>query len=161
MKRRRFVTFALAAALFGGLGWAALRPGQAHADGGGDPGGSTYLTTITDSQTGAFSSRSVISFHDGGTISVEDSNQGALSFSSQLGAWEPAGDHGIVARTLDFSYPPPQGIARADYTATVQGAQVSGQIVLRTFPLLGGDPLKGPGTVVGKFAFVGQRLTAN
>lgn len=76
-------------------------------------------------------------------------------------AWERAGNRRFVARALDFNYPPQPGIARLDYTATIRGAEIRGQIVLRLFPLTGDDPLNGPGTVIGQFTFVGQRLTAD
>jgi hypothetical protein len=130
-KRRLFVTLALGAAILGGLGWAALHPGPAVAQNQdqqeGSIVGSTYLTTNKDS-SGNFASRSVISFHGDGTMSVTDSGQGGpFFFSSQLGAWKSTGDHQIVARTIDFDYPPNADVARLDYTASFQGSQVTGR----------------------------------
>jgi hypothetical protein len=157
MKRRLFVTLALGAAILGGLGWAALHPGPALAQNGGDLGGSTYLVTIISS--GNFVSRSVISFHDGGTMSVENSSQGALNFGSQLGAWKRSGS-GFIARTIDFNYPPEAGIARLDYVVNIVGSGVKGNITLRAFPLTG-DPLNdGKGTLIETFGFSGERVIA-
>jgi hypothetical protein len=122
--------------------------------------GSTYLTTITDANTGAFSSRSLITLHADHSIAVVDSGQGGpgVQFSSQAGQWSTAPGAGLTARTLDFSFPS-AGIARVDYTFTsINNQQVTGTITLTVFPLQG-DPLDGGGTVVGTFNFTGQRVT--
>src|SRR5262249_15833604 len=99
--------------------------------------GATYLTTITDANTGAFSSRSVISLHADHSMAAIDSGQGGpgIQFSSQMGAWQAGTSGGVVARTLDFSFPS-AGIARVDYNfTTVSTDQVSGTITLTVFPL--------------------------
>jgi hypothetical protein len=126
----------------------------------GLPGG-TYLTTITDANTGAFASRSVITFYADHSLVSIDSGQGGpnAQFSSQMGAWATAPNAAVVARTLDFSFPQ-AGIARVDYNvATITTTQVSGTITLTVFPLTA-DPQGSGGTVVGHFNFTGARVTA-
>lgn len=130
----------------------------------GDNGfpGSTYLTTITNANTGAFSSRSVITLHADHSLTAIDSGQGGpgVQFSSQQGAWTSgSGNNGVVlvARTLDFSFPS-AGIARVDYVfTTVNADQVAGTITLTVFGLQD-NPLDGGGTVVGTFNFTGTRV---
>jgi len=135
---------------------ALLHPQQATAD--AEFHGATYVTTVKDSN-GNFASRGVMTLHADHTMSVIDSGQGgpAFFFTSQLGSWKPDGDGGIVARTIDFDYPPNAATARLDYTIHFgqDGGQTTGTITLITFPLTG-NPLDGGGTVVGKFTFVGQ-----
>ena len=128
----------------------------------GDNGlpGATYLTTITDANTGAFSSRSVITLHADHSLTVIDSGQGGpgVQFSSQQGAWAPSPGGGAIARTLDFSFPS-AGIARVDYNFTATNTdQVGGTITLTVFGLTD-NPLDGGGTVVGIFNFTGVRVT--
>ena len=134
-----------------------------HAQGGGDPGfiGRSYLTTIKDS-TGNFVSRGVITLHPDRTISVTDSGQGGPSyyFSSQLGSWKPDGNGRIVARTIDFDFPPsPNVVARVDFTLNFgeDPNQVTGTITVTYFPLET-DPLGGGGTVVVNDTMVGQLI---
>jgi len=81
-------------------------------------------------------------------------------FSSQLGSWKPDARDGLVARTIDFDFPPNADVARLDYTVNFSSdrTQVTGTIALRTFPLLG-NPLDGDGTVVGEFTFTGTLVT--
>jgi hypothetical protein len=135
---------------------ALLHPQQATAD--PEFHGATYLITVTDAN-GNFASRGVITLHADHTMSVIDSGQGGPTFffTSQLGSWRPDGNGGIVARTIDFDYPPNADTARLDYTIRFEqgGDQTTGTITLTTFPLTG-DPLDGGGTVAGKFTFVGQ-----
>jgi hypothetical protein len=118
--------------------------------------GTVYLTTITDANTGAFSSRSVITLHADHSLTAIDSGQGGpgTQFSSQMGAWQTSPGAGIVARTLDFSFPQ-AGIARVDYTFnTINKNGVSGTITLTVFGL-NDDPQGSGGTVVGHFNFTG------
>ena len=101
-----------------------------HGD-NGLPGG-TYLTTITNASDGSFSSRSVITLHADHSLAVIDSGQGGpgIQFSSQMGVWATSPGAGVVARTLDFSFPS-AGIARVDYNFnTINNQQVSGTITL-------------------------------
>jgi hypothetical protein len=123
--------------------------------------GASYLITVNNSN-GTFASRGVIALHLGGTMSVIDSGQGGPTFffSSQLGSWAPNGNGGLVARTIDFDYPPNADVARLDYTikfSTATPGQVTGTITLTTFPLTG-NPLDGGGTVAGTFTFTGQLI---
>ena len=83
----------------------------------------SYLTTITDANTGAFASRSVITLHADHTLTVIDSNQGGTMafapFSSQQGAWANNPSGRVVARTINWSFPfANEGSARLDYNFT-------------------------------------------
>lgn len=131
-----------------------------HAQTNGLPG-IAYLTTITDANTGAFSSRSVVTLHADHSMTAIDSGQGGpgVQFSSQMGAWHTSPNAGVVGRTLDFSFPQ-AGIARVDYNfTTVNKDGVSGTITLTVFGLLD-DPQGSGGTVVGTFNFTGVSVVA-
>jgi hypothetical protein len=134
-----------------------------HAQEAGDRGfsGGSYLTTIKDS-AGNFASRGVMTLHADQTISVIDSRQGGTEFffSSQLGSWKPDSYGRIVARTIDFDFPPNPDVARLDYTISFSPdrSQVTGIVTLSTFPLEGANPLEGEGTVVGTFTFMGELI---
>jgi hypothetical protein len=160
MKKQYRVFAVLAVCLVTFAGWAALH-GQS---GAGSPNavlGATYLTTITNASTGAFSSRSLITLHTDHSFAAVDSGQGGpgVQFSSQQGNWAQSPGATITARTLDFSFPPNAGIARVDYDITTVSADtLSGTITLTFFPL-GGDPLGGGGTPGGTFNFTGTRVT--
>jgi hypothetical protein len=150
----RFGIFGLLAA----VSLAALLPANGVAQLGWDQGAS-YVITIKDS-AGNFASRGVITLHADHTMSVIDSNQGgpAYFFSSQLGSWQAGRNGKLVAKTIDFDYPPGQDVARLDYSFeyTHYGNQVQGTVVVTTFPLENGNPLGDGGTVLGTFTFVGQ-----
>jgi len=151
-------TFAVLGVCVLGLGVFTALYGQ---DNGQDNGrsGATYLTTVTNANTGAFSSRSVITLHADHSLTVIDSGQGGpgIQFSGQQGSWAQAPGGGVEARTLDFSFPS-AGIARVDYNfTTVNKDQVSGTITLTVFGLTD-NPLDGGGTVVGMFNFTGTRV---
>jgi len=95
--------------------WAALY-GQNQGNG---PGGSTFLITITDANTGAFASQPVITLHGDNSVAAIDSGQegGPVPFSSQQGVWKQDASGAITARTIDFSFPfATEGSARVDYT---------------------------------------------
>jgi len=157
--KKQYRAFAVLAVCVLALGaWAVLQ-GQSAASSNG-VAGATYLTTITNAGTGAFSSRSVITLHTDHSFAAVDSGQGGpgVQFSSQQGSWESSPGGGVTARSLDFSFPS-AGIARVDYNInSTSAAQVSGTITLTVFPLTG-DPLDGGGTVVGTFNFTGTRVT--
>jgi hypothetical protein len=139
----------------------ALAMPRAQSAGLGVFSGGAYLITINDSE-GNFASRGVMTLHADGTMSVIDSGQGgtAYYFSSQLGSWRPEGDGRVVAKTIDFDYPPNADVARLDYTLsfTPGRRQATGSVTLRTFPLQSGDPLQGEGTVAGTFSLVGELI---
>ena len=130
-----------------------------HGQNNGLPG-TTYLTTITDANTGAFASRSVITLHADHSLTSIDSGQGGPGplFSSQMGVWATSPGAGVVARTLDFSFPQ-AGIARVDYNITsINNAQVTGTITLTLFGLHD-DPQGSGGTVAGHFNFTGTSIS--
>lgn len=137
---------------------ALLTPHKATADAESGRFGAAYVITVKDS-AGNFASRGVIALHADHTMSVIDSGQGGPTFffSSQLGSWTLDGNGSVVAKTIDFDFPPNADIARLDYTikVTQDGKQVTGTITLTTFPLQA-NPLDGGGTVVGTFTFVGN-----
>jgi hypothetical protein len=122
--------------------------------------GASYLITVKTS-TGGFASRGVIVLHSDHTMSVTDSGEGGPTFffTSQLGVWKPDGRGGLVARTLDFDFPPNADVARLDYAISfsLQGTAVAGTITLTTFPLQA-NPLDGGGTIAGTFSFTGQLI---
>jgi hypothetical protein len=124
--------------------------------------GASYLTTITNTATGMFASRGMFTFHADSTMSAIDSGQGGPTFffSSQLGSWKPDGEGGLIARTIDFDFPPNADVGRLDYTVkfSADGTQVSGTITFTTFPLQS-NPLDGGGTVAGQFTFIGTLVT--
>lgn len=122
--------------------------------------GVSYLTTVTNANTGAFSSRSVITFHSDHSMSVIDSGQGGpgTQFSSQQGPWVSSPGNTLSARALDFSFPS-AGIAVVDYQINIlPNQQISGTITLTVFALTD-NPLNGGGTVVGTFNFTGTKIT--
>src|SRR5260370_24939748 len=86
---------------------ALLSPPNATADPEGPHTGATYITTVKDS-SGNFTTRTVLTLHADHTMSVVAADQGGPTFffTSQLGSWKPDGKSGVVAKTLDFDYPP-------------------------------------------------------
>ena len=122
----------------------------------------TYLTTITSGPT--VTSRSTILFNVQGPISVVDSGQGTVGFTAAQGAWDcqvQDGQRELRATGLDFNTAGNM-IFRTDYQATFDphAETIAGTITLRSFPLAA-DPLGSGGTVVGTFAFTGQRIPAD
>ncbi|HKD80118.1 MAG TPA: hypothetical protein VKH81_10520 [Candidatus Angelobacter sp.] len=155
MKKKVLLVFAGCVLAY--FGWTTL---QAQASLPNGLPGNAYLTTITDATTGAFSSRSVITLHADHSMTAIDSGQGGpgVQFSSQMGAWRTSPGAGVVARTLDFSFPN-AGIARVDYNfTTLTNDQAAGTITLTVFPI-DADPQGSGGTVVGTFNFTGQHIT--
>ena len=142
--------------------WAALY-GQNNQDNQDNVVPGSYLTTVTDANTGAFASRSVITLHADHTLTVIDSGQeGGVfpPFSSQQGAWATRPSGRVVARTINWRFPfATVGTARQDYNFNpVKTNQVSGTITLTFFPP-NGNPLDGGGTVAGTFDFTGTKMT--
>jgi len=123
----------------------------------------SYLTTITDANTGALASRSVITLHTDYTLTVIDSNQEGSAFSpfsSQQGTWATRPSGRVVARPINWRFPfASDGTARQDYNFNpVKTNQVSGTVTLTFFPP-SGNPLDGGGTEAGTFNFTGVRIT--
>jgi hypothetical protein len=120
--------------------------------------GASYLTTVKDSN-GNFVSRTVTTLHADHTMSVVDSDQGGPTFffTTQAGSWKPDGKGGVVAKTIDFDFPPNADAARLDYAISFDqnGDQATGTVTLTTFPLQG-NPLGGGGTVLGTFTLSGE-----
>jgi hypothetical protein len=134
-----------------------------HALGGSDQrfGGGSYIITLRDLE-GNFAARQVITLHADQTMSVVDSGQDGPTYfySSELGAWKPAGNGRIVARTIDFDYPPNPDVARLDYTISFMPdrSHLTGTIIISTFPLENGNPLVGDGTVILNYTFAGELI---
>ena len=157
MKKNVFIV--LAGCVLAYFGWTTVLHAQNSLPNGLP--GAAYVTTITDATTGAFSSRSVITLHADHSITAIDSAQGGpgTQFSSQMGAWRTSPGAGVVARTLDFSFPN-AGIARVDYNfTTINKDGVSGPITRTVFGL-NDDPQGNGGTVVGHFNFTGVSVVA-
>jgi hypothetical protein len=137
---------------------ALLSPWNASADLEELHNGATYLTTVRDSN-GNFTTRTVLTLHADHTMSVVAADQGGPTFffTSQLGSWKPDGKGGVVAKTLDFDFPPNADVARIDYTISFDRDhdRATGTETLITFPLQG-NPLDGGGTSLGTFTFSGE-----
>ncbi|HWF45868.1 MAG TPA: hypothetical protein VG168_02590 [Bryobacteraceae bacterium] len=149
------VFFSLIAAL-GSV--ALLSPPNITADSEGPHNGATYVTTVNDS-SGNFTTRTVVTLHADHTMSVIAADQGGPTsfFTSQLGSWKPDGKGGVVAKTLDFDYPPNADVVRIGYTISFDPDhdRATGTETLTSFPLQG-NPLDGGGTVLGTFTFTGE-----
>jgi hypothetical protein len=137
---------------------ALLSPPHAIADPEESHNGATYLTTVKDS-SGNFTTRTVLTLHADHTMSVVAADQGGPTFffTSQLGSWKPDGKGGVVAKTLDFDYPPNADVVRIDYTISFDPDhdRVTGTEILTAFPLRG-NPLDGGGTVLTTATFTGE-----
>ena len=137
---------------------ALLSPPNATADPEESHNGATYLTTVRDSN-GNFTTRTVLTLHADHTMSVVAADQGGPTFffTSQLGSWKPDGKGGVVAKTLDFDYPPNADVVRIDYTISFDPDhdRVTGTETLIAFPLQG-NPLDGGGTVLTTATFTGE-----
>jgi hypothetical protein len=137
---------------------ALLSPPNATADPEEPHNGATYVTTVRDS-SGNFITRTVLTLHADHTMSVVAADQGGPTFffTSQLGSWKPDGKGGVVAKTVDFDYPPHADVVRIDYTISFGPGhdQVTGTETLTSFPLQG-NPLDGGGTGLGTFTFIGE-----
>src|SRR5215469_4664082 len=114
MKHLRFWIALSIFGLLAAVGSVALLHGQNENDQG--VSGSSYVTTVKDS-AGNFASRGVITLHADHTMSVIDSGQGGPTFffTSQLGSWKSDGNGGVLAKTVDFDFPPNAAAARLDY----------------------------------------------
>ncbi len=146
------------AAVSTSAGWSAP---QNH--GGRDFSGGTYLTIITNSEE-TFASRSVITLHADGTMSAIDSGQGGptYSFTSQQGSWKPNGSHGVVARTINFSFTPGlSGVARTDYEIRFapDRRSLAGTVTVTVFPLETANFDNAQGSLLGTFTLVGELIT--
>jgi hypothetical protein len=138
---------------------ALLSPPNATADPEEGPhNGATYVTTVRDS-SGNFITRTVLTLHADHTMSVVAADQGGPTFffTSQLGSWKPDGKGGVVAKTIDFDYPPNADVVRIDYTISFDPDhdRVTGTETLTAFPLQG-NPLDGGGTVLTTATFTGE-----
>ena len=74
-----------------------------------------YLSQIMNSSE-LFASRSIMTFHDNGTIAIIDSAQGQLDFSPLSGTYECISKTKIRALALNFGFSYPGDIARTDWT---------------------------------------------
>ena len=169
MKKARLSTALTAAVLLTGLSLNLYSQEAWHS-----PAGTTYIVTNTDSATGTFVSRSLISFYADHHLAVVDSGQGGTAcsstpspsspcpsgaFSSQLGGWRDSKGT-LTGRTLDFDFPPPDNdLFRLDWTFTLghDGRSISGTVTLSSFPLTA-DPNEGSGTFIAKYDFTGYAV---
>ena len=122
-------------AVFGTAAWADNGKGKSQACRSTLVG--TYLTTVEDSD-GAFASRSLITFHDDGTMTVVDARQlngvTGTAFSAQQGAYRCTGRHGAVATGIDFGFPPDENIGRLDWRIDIaHDGTVEGDLTLNVF----------------------------
>ena len=108
----------------------------------------TYLTTIQDSQ-GDFASRSIVTMHRDGNLSVTDSGEFAGMFGHQQGSYRCTEIHSAKAITLDFSFSDPDtsgDIARSDWVIvmTPEGS-IAGEITVNFYrPLETCNPFEEP-----------------
>lgn len=105
----------------------------------------TYLTTVENSQE-EFASRSIVTMHDDGNLSVSDSAESSANFGHQQGSYRCTGIEGATAITLDFGFSAPQNIARSDWVIgmTAEG-NIAGQITLNLYlPLETCNPMADP-----------------
>ena len=104
----------------------------------------------------------MLTLHSDHTISITDSAQGGplYYFSSQLGTWKQDGSGRIIARTIDFDYPPDADVARLDFVLNVSrdGSQLTGTEVISFFPLEDANPQTGEGTFFGNFTLAGELI---
>jgi hypothetical protein len=156
MRQLRFSVFFSLIVVLGSV--ALLNPANATAEHEGPRNGATYITTVLDS-SGNFTTRTVLTLHADHTMSVVAADQGGPTFffTSQLGSWKPDGKGGVVAKTLDFDYPPNADVVRIDYTISFDSDhdRVTGTETLTAFPLQG-NPLDGGGTVLTTATFTGE-----
>jgi hypothetical protein len=156
MKQLRLPAFFSLIAALGSV--ALLSLPNATAEHEGPNNGATYLTTVKD-LSGNFITRTVLTLHADHTMSVVAADQGGPTsfFTSQLGSWKPDGKGGVVAKTLDFDYPPNPDVVRIDYTISFDPDhdRATGTETLTAFPLQG-NPLDGGGTVLVTATFTGE-----
>lgn len=132
----------------------------------------TYLATVFND--GAFASRNLLSFTNGGVFLVTDSGQsgqvGAFApFSNSQGSWRCVsrrrGTVEVVATALNFTFPDDpaqQTIGRADYRITVDLGmnELSGMIDLY-FVALGDDPYAPDLIPIAMFTLDGTAIGAD
>lgn len=144
-------------------------------------GGDVFISRITDTN-GNFSSRSLLEFHEDGTMTVSDSSQqgkggpgGFPPFGIQHGYWvaESSSDSDpqvVKIKTVDFQYPKyftkdwptgfttnKQSIVVLTATLTKEGKKYSGDVFLTFFKLHSdiNDPSQGSGPInVGSITIV-------
>jgi hypothetical protein len=157
MKHPRGWKVLLVSGLFACLGLVALYPLAAHAQGLAlSP---TYLITNVDS-TGAFASRSTVTFNADRSLTVVDSGQGGPTyyFSSQQGTWGVSKTGDVIGRTVDFDFAPDNDVARLDYTFKLgTDGTISGTTSIFYFPQTA-NPLGSGGTFGGTFTFTGYQI---
>jgi hypothetical protein len=78
-----------------------------------------------------------------------------------LGAWKTDGPGRIVARTIDFDFPPsPDVVARLDFSMNFgeDPCNVTGTVTITYFPVETGNPLEGGGTVIANYTLEGELI---
>ncbi len=127
----------------------------------------SYLTTITNDNTGEIAARSLINIFSDHNMSVVDATEGggAANISDQQGTWKCIGRREITAMVLDFDFPD-ASIARFDYEAAfagqgVKAQKVKGTIEVNLFFNPAADLFSDDADLVQKFTFTGQRVTTD
>ena len=125
----------------------------------------TYLTQIRYSN-GDFSSRSIATFHDDGTLTIVDSAEGQPpGFSALRGTYECISKTEIEALALNFGFPVEGYIARTEWSLSVDkdSGNISGEVTLTIFDGLEDvDPLiSNGGTVIDTLTFEGIPVPAS
>ena len=98
----------------------------------------TYLLTILDSDS-EFSSRAVLSFHNDGSMTANDSVQVMgvqnVGFTTLLGTYECTGRRSANALALSFDFTDPPDIDRTDWTITIDRwtRTIEGTVILSIF----------------------------
>ena len=109
-----------------------------------------YLSQIMNSSE-VFASRSIMTFHDNGTIAIIDSAQGPLDFSPLSGTYECVSDTKIRALALNFGFTDQGDIARTDWTLEIntQTGTLEGMVTLIIFEELEDvNPFGEGGTII-------------
>ncbi len=123
----------------------------------------TYLSQIRDG-SGNFASRSVMTFHDDGTLAIVDSAQGPKNFSSLSGAYECVGKTEIRAVALDFGYQGNGELVRTDWTFKINKRSriLEGKVTLiKFYGLEDVDPFGDEGIIIDTFTFKSVPISAS
>lgn len=127
----------------------------------------TYLSTIVDDQ-GRTLSRSILTFHQDGTMQSIDSNQAGIPgafnpFTENAGRWASTGHGEMRASAISFTLPGSEGaeqqLARNDFRARIdpKSGMLEGTVKLMFYPLTA-DPNRDVGESIGVFRWTATPL---